>query len=210
MGAASGIAGESAWEKPPSTRRVRGCDGPTDRERAVMTDSDPDESFREDLDVREMQREVEAAEEQLERNTRALADVFIEFMERGDSVEVLVGHHRIAGQISGVGADSVTLAAGERRADIALSQLTSARVTAHKAGPGRAYEPATGETVVARLRELAGARAGTVAELFGPMLAAITGTVDAVSGSHLELTTPAGEHWVVPLSSIGVVVTASD
>jgi len=176
----------------------------------VTTDSDPDERYREDLDVREMQREVEAAEEQLERNTRALADVFIEFMERGDSLEVLVGQHRIAGQIIGVGADLVTLDAGERSVDISLSQLTSARVTAHKAGPGRTYEPSSAETVVSRLRELAGARAGTLAEVSGPTLAPVTGTVAAVSGGHVELTTPAGEHWVVPLSSIGVIVTAAD
>lgn len=176
----------------------------------MATDFDPDERYREDLDVREMQREVEAAEEQLERNTRALADVFIEFMERGDSVEVLVGQLRIAGQIRGVGADLVTLDAGERRADISMSQLTSARVTAHKAGPGRAYEPAGAETVVSRLRELAGARAGTVAELSGPTLTPVTGSVVAVSGGHVELTTPADEHWVVPLSSIGVIVTAYD
>lgn len=176
----------------------------------MATDFDPDERYREDLDVREMQREVEAAEEQLERNTRALADVFIEFMEQGDSVEVLVGQQRIAGQISAVGADLVTIDAGERRADISLTQLASARVTANKAGRGRAYEPPGSETVVSRLRELAGARAGTVAELSGPMLAAVTGSVDAVSGSHLELTTPAGEHWVIPLSSIAVIVTAND
>lgn len=174
----------------------------------MATDFDPDERYREDLDVREMQREVEAAEEQLERNTRALADVFIEYMERGDSVEVLVGQHRIAGQISGVGADLVTLDTGGRRADISLSELTGARVTAHKAGPGRAYEPAGAETVVSRLRELAGARAGTVAELSGPTLAPVEGTIVAVSGGHVELTTSAGEQWVVPLSSIGVVVTA--
>lgn len=176
----------------------------------MTTDSEPDERYREDLDVREMQREVEAAEEQLERNTRALADVFIEFMERGDSVEVLVGPHRVAGQVSGVGADLVTLDAGERSADISLSQLTSARVTAHKAGAGRAYEPAGAETVLSRLRELAGVRAGTVAELSGPTLAPVTGIVVAVSGGHVELTTPTGEHWVLPLSSIGVIVTAAD
>lgn len=176
----------------------------------MTTDSDPDERFREDLDVREMQREIEAAEEQLERNTRALADVFIEFMERGDSVEVLVGQLRIAGQILGVGADLVMLDAGERRADVSLSQLTSARVTAPKAGPGRAYEPSNAETLVSRLRELAGARAGTAAELSGPAFAPVTATVVAVSKGHVELTTPAGEHWVVPLSSIGVIITAND
>lgn len=173
-------------------------------------DFDPDERYREDLDVRELQREVEAAEEQLERNTRTLADVFIEFMERGDSVEFLVGHLRIAGQISGVGTDLVTLDAYERRANISLSQLTSVRVTAPKGGHGRAYEPTGAETIVSRLRELAGARAGTAAELSGPMLAPVTGTVVAVSGGHVELRTLAGEHWVVPLTSIGVIVTAND
>lgn len=173
----------------------------------MATDFDPDERYREDLDVREMQREVEAAEEQLERNTRALADVFIEFMERGDSVEVLVGRHRIAGQVSAVGAELVTLDAGERRADISLAQLTGARVTARRAGPGRAYEPAGAETVVSRLRELAGARAGTAAELFGPSLEKVTGTVVAVSGGHIELVATAGEHWALPLSAIAVIVT---
>lgn len=173
----------------------------------MTTDFDPDERIREDLDVREMQREVEAAEEQLERNTRALVDVFIEFMERGDSVELVVGQLRVAGQISGVGADLVTLDVGERRADISLSQLTSARVTGHRASPGRAYEPTDAETVVSRLRELAGARAGTVAELSGPSLETVKGTVVAVSSAHIELITPSGEHWVVALSSIGVIVT---
>lgn len=176
----------------------------------MATDFDPDERYREDLDVREMQREVEAAEEQLERNTRALADVFIEFMERGDSVEVLVGQQRIAGQISAVGADLVTIAAGERRADISMTQLTGARVTARKAGPGRAYEPAGAESVLSRLRDLAGARAGTVAELSGPRLAPVAGVVVAVTSGHVELTTSAGEHWVISLNSIGVVVTAND
>jgi hypothetical protein len=173
----------------------------------VTTDSDPDERFREDLDVREMQREVEAAEEQLERNTRPLADVFVELMERGDSVEVLVGQHRIAGQITAVGADLVTIDAGELCADISLSHLTGARVTARKAGPGRAYVPASAESVVARLRELAGARAGTVAELFGPSLERVTGTVVAVSGGHIEVVATAGDHWVLPLSAIAVIVT---
>lgn len=176
----------------------------------MAADFDPDERFREDLDARELQREVEAAEEQLERNTRALGDVFIELMERGDEVEVLVGHVRIAGHIRGVGADLVTLDAGRRRVDVSLSQLTSARVTAHKAGPGRAYEPAGAETMVSRLRELAGAQAGTVTELSGPTLAPVTGTLVGVSRGHVELTTVAGEHWVVPLTSIGVALTPGD
>lgn len=177
--------------------------------RTVTTDFDPDERIRDDLDAREMQREVEAAEEQLERNTRSLADVFIEFMERGDSVEVLVGRHRIVGQITAVGADLVTVDAGERCADVSLSQLTSARVTEQRAGPGRAYEPAGAATIVSRLRELSGALAGTIAELSGPMLTPVAGTVVAVSGAAVELTTPAGERWVVPLNSIGVVVTTN-
>lgn len=176
----------------------------------MTTDFDPDERFREDLDVREMQREIEAAEEQLERNTRSLADVFIEFMERGDDVEVVVGPHRFAGPILGVGGDLVTLEVGERRADVSLSQLTSVRVVAAKANTGRTYQSASTATVVARLRELAGARAGAMAELVGTDLEPVAGAVIAVSPAHVELVTARGEHWVVPIATIAVVVTKGD
>lgn len=176
----------------------------------MATNHDPDERYRDELDEREMQREVEAAEEQLERNTRTLADVFVEFMERGDRVEVAVGQYRCVGHVVGVGSDLVTLDADGRRADVALNLLTLSRVVAAKSGPGRAYEQSDTDTVVARLRELAGVRAGTTAELVGPDLGPVVATVVAVSGAHVELTTLAGELWVVPVSSIGVVVTVPD
>lgn len=191
------------------SRRGRLC-GPPGRRLAesVTTDFDPDDRYREDLDARDLQREIETAEEQLERNTRTLADVFIEFMERGDSVEAMVGQVRLSGEVVRVGADVVTLDLGGRYADIALSQLTGARVLTPKAGPGRAYEPSKSETVVARLRELAGARAGTTAELAGRELAPITGTVVAVSGAHVEVVTSQGEEWVIPIASIALVVVS--
>ncbi len=176
----------------------------------MTPDFDPDERYRTELELRDMRREVEAAEEQLERNTRPVGDVFVEFMERGDLVEMAVGSHRYAGYVVGVGADLVTLDVDGRRADVSLSQLTVARVVAARPGAGRAFGASGTESVLARLRELAGAQAGTIAELAGADFGLVVATVIAVSAAHVELTTSAGEHWVVPVSSIGAVVTSPE
>lgn len=150
---------------------------------------------------------MEEAEEQLERNTRSLADVFIEYMERGDVVEVMVGPHRWTGCVTRVGSELVTVEDG-RRVDIALARLTAARILEPSTGAGRAYELSAPMTLVARLRELCGASAGVPAEIAGADLAAIECLVTAVSEGHVEVSAIEGEQWVIPISAIGSVVTA--
>jgi len=52
--------------------------------------TDPDDEYRHHFNERELQREIEGAAEQLERNTRTLADVFVEHMERSDELEIRI------------------------------------------------------------------------------------------------------------------------
>ena len=156
---------------------------------------------------RELQRDIEEAEEQLERNTRALADVFIDYMESGDQVEVAVGPHRWLGLVVRVGAELIRFEASGRRVDIALDHLTAVRVVAPRSAAGCAYAPSEPLTLPARLRELCGASAGLVVEIAGAEMTPVVCTVAAVSTSHAELTTTDGEAWVVPIRAIGFVMT---
>ena len=179
----------------------------TPRRTDLSIDDDPDKRYRSDFEAREWQRDMEEAEEQLERNTRSLAEVFIEYMERGDLVEVMVGPNRWTGCVIHVGSELATIEADGRRVDIALARLTAARILEPRTGAGRAYERSAPMTLVARLRELCGASAGVQAVIAGADLAAIVCLVTAVSEGHVEVSTIDGERWVVPISVIGSVMT---
>ena len=169
---------------------------------------DPDAEYRARFGELEFQREVEEAAEQLERNTRTLADVFIEYMERGDEIEVEVGPNRWTGFVVEVGDDLVTIDFDEGRVDLALGAVSLARVSSATAAGGRVHRIAHCPSFIARLRDLTGANAGTIVEIGGVGLPTLTGQLRAVAESHVEMTTTSGERYVVSLGAIGFVSTS--
>lgn len=167
--------------------------------------TDPDAEYRARFDELELQRALEEAEEQLERNTRSLADVFIEYMERGDEVEVVVGSNRWTGFVADVGDDLVTVDLDEAWVDVALGAISMARVSSPRAGHGRAHKTARRESFVARLRDLAGANSGVAVEVGGAVLVSLVGELRAVAETHVEVMTTNGDLNVVSLGAIGFV-----
>lgn len=163
--------------------------------------TDPDDQYRSRFNERESQRETEEAAEQLDRNTRTLADVFVEHMERGDELEIRVGSLRWIGFIADVGPDVVTVDTIGATLDIVLRAVSLVRVSAAGAGAGRGRS-AQPLSFIAKLRELSGANAGVVIELGGDRLPTLRGELRAAADSHVELDTPGGELVVVPLPSI--------
>lgn len=163
--------------------------------------TDPDDQYRSRFNERELQREIEEAAEQLDRNTRTLADVFVEHMERGDELEVGVGSLRWTGFILDVGSDVITIDTIAATLDIALRAVSFVRASAVGAGTARARsrQPLS---FIAKLRQLSGADAGVVIGLGGERLPTLRGELRAATDSHVELETPDGELIVVSLASI--------
>jgi len=176
----------------------------TAREVDLSVHDDPDELYRIEFDAREFQREIEEAEEQLDRNTRTLADVFIEYMERGDLVEVSVGAHQWRGFVTGVSEDLVSIEADEQTVDVSLDHLRRSAVVIPRHGGGRDFAPPAVASLIARLRELTIASAAAVT-VGGPDVAETGCRVVAVSSSHVELSSSDGSVVVVPLRTVGFV-----
>lgn len=168
---------------------------------------DPDAEYRAHFSELEFQREVEEAAEQLERNTRSLAEVFIEYMERGDKIEVAVGPSRWTGFVLDVGDDVVTIDLDDGRVDLALGAVSFARVSFAAAGATHLHQADHRRSFIARLRDLAGANAGVTVEIGGVALQTITGQLRAVAESHAEMTTASGEPYVISLAAVGFVST---
>lgn len=175
------------------------------REVDLSVHDDPDELYRSEFDAREFQREIEEAEEQLDRNTRTLADVFIEYMEHGDLVEVNVGARQWQGVVAAVSDELVTIETEEHLVDVSLGHLDRAAVVAARHGPGRAYTPAPVASVIARLRELNAVAADAVADIGGQDADEARCRVVAVSTSHVELSTRDDELVLLPLRAVGFV-----
>lgn len=169
--------------------------------------TDPDAEYRARFGELEFQRAIEEAAEQLERNTRSLAEVFIEYMERGDSVEVAVGPHQWIGFVADVGDDVVTIEIEKDRVNVALGAVSFARVSSAAARAAQVHETGHRWSFIARLRDLAGANAGVTVEIGGGALRTITGQLRAVAESHVEMTTASGEPYVISLAAIGFVST---
>lgn len=170
--------------------------------------TDPDAEYRARFDEREFQREIEEAAEQLERNTRSLAEVFIEYMERGDVVEVAVGPTRWTGVVVDVGDDVVTMRVDEGRVDVALGSLSVAKVSPAVPRPVEVRQAGQCRSFIARLRDLSGANAGLTVDIGGAALPRMTGQLRAVAESHVEMHTTSGEICVVALAAIGFVSTS--
>ena len=168
---------------------------------------DPDAEYRARFGELEFQREVEEAAEQLERNTRTLADVFIEYMERGDEIEVVVGSSRWTGFVLDVGDDVVAIDIDGDRVDVALGAVSFARASSAAARVAQVHETGHCRSFIARLRDLAGANAGVTVEIGGGALTTIIGQLSAVAESHVEMTTTSGDVYVVSLAAIGFVST---
>lgn len=168
---------------------------------------DPDAEYRARSGELEFQRAIEEAAEQLERNTRSLAEVFIEYMERGDSVEVTVGPHQWTGLVADVGDDVVTIEVDEGRIDVALGAISLARVSAPAAADSGRHRTAHCPSFIARLRDLAGANAGVEVEIGGGALPTMSGKLCAVAGSHVEMMTASDDLVVISLAAIGFVST---
>jgi len=169
---------------------------------------DPDAEYRARFDEREFQREIEEAAEQLDRNTRSLTEVFIEYMERGDSVEFAVGPHQWIGFVDGVGDDVVTMEVEESRVDVAIGAISFARVSSPSAAGSRGHRTAHCASFIARLRDLAGANAGVAVEIGGGALPTMSGQLCAATESHVEIRTTSGDLYVVSLGAIGFVSTS--
>lgn len=164
---------------------------------------DPDDQYRSRFDERELQREIEGAAEQLERNTRTLADVLVEHMERSDELQIRIASGRWIGYIVDVGPDVVRVATDAATVDIALGAVSLVRVWAAGTGTGPAVRSGHGVSFIARLRALAGANAGVVVEIGGDRLPTLVGQLRAVAESHVELATSGDEVVVVPVAAIG-------
>lgn len=169
---------------------------------------DPDAEYRARFDELELQRALEEAEEQLERNTRSLADVFIEYMDRSDRLEISVGANRWTGFVVAVGDDVVTIALDQGRVDIPLSAVTLTKLLPATAGRARSHRAVHSSSFIARLRDLAGANAGLAVEIGGPALTTLAGELRAVAETHVELMTASGDLNVISLGAIGFVLTS--
>lgn len=152
------------------------------------------------------QEEIEEATERAERAARPLAEVALEYLNRGDSIRVTVGKRSWTGVVVHVGSGMMTLrTAAEVAIDVAYRGLTSIRVVKRARTGGRTRTSKHPGELVARLRELE--NSGEKVEVGGRALSpGIEGTVDVVARSHVEFRGQDGSEWIVPLTEIEVVI----
>ncbi len=154
---------------------------------------------------RELREGIEEASAHLARAKRALDDVALEFMHRGDTVRVTVGQRSWTGVIVHVGSKLLTLRAQSGTTiDIDLGKLTSLAVVNRSSAGGRSSGIPDPPSLIARLRELE--QTSAVVELGGAALEAIRVQVLAVAQTHAETRAVDGTEWVIPLASIAYVV----
>lgn len=163
------------------------------------------DKYRARFEEQELQRAAEEAAEQLERNTRSLREVFIEYMDRGAHVEVAVGPHRWAGYVVDVGEDFVIHEIEAGRLHVALGAITAIRLSSAVTAGDELQGGLQRSSLLSRLRDLAGASADTSVEVGGADLQPISGMLRAASGTHIEVEATNGDLWVVPVAAIGFI-----
>lgn len=156
-------------------------------------------------ELRAQQEELEEAAEHVERASRSLPEVALEFLYRGDIIRVTVGQRSWIGSVTHVGTGVMTLQTqAGAEIDIAYDGLSSIRVVERTASGGRSRTTKHPGELVARLREVE--NSGEAVELGGRALPPLEGRVGVVAGSHLEIRVRDGSEWVVPLTEVGYLI----
>lgn len=156
-------------------------------------------------ELRTQQEELEEAAEHVERASRSLPEVALEFLYRGDVIRVTVGQRSWIGSVTHVGTGVMTLQTqAGAEIDVAYDGLSSIRVVERTTSGGRSRTTKHPGELVARLREVE--NSGEAVELGGRDLPSLEGTVGVVAGSHLEFRARDGSEWVVPLTEVGYLI----
>lgn len=165
-----------------------------------------DDEHRRRADERAFLREVERAQEQLERNTRTIADVLVEAMESGYAVTILVGSASFTGRVTGVNNTLLRLVDRGGEVDLNLELLTELRSRRADAIGPTSVHPVP--TLLGRLRELAGAASGTTVHVGTAAGTEVHGEVEAAAADHVELRDQNGT--LVALRTAGVAWLRAD
>lgn len=174
--------------------------------------SDPDREANADLvrrmraEQRELQEFVEAETEKIERATRGLDELVLEYMYRGDTVRVAVGQQAWTGEVVHVGRSLMSLrTTGGAEVDIGIHSIGTIRVLSRSASGGRPVLTREPASLAARLRELQ--RTGEAVELGGAMVhLPLRGIVVAVAPEHVELEAADGSEWALALRVLDYVI----
>lgn len=154
-------------------------------------DDDADDRVRDALEARLIQEEIEAAAEQLYRNTRTLGELLLDWCDGGSQVQIEVGQLAWSGTVAGV-ADSdgkglLALRTDGARVEIDLAGITAAsRITELPLAQPMLDTWLPG-SIVARLRWCATQDPAPMVTIGGIGAEAVTGVVAAVSERHVEL-----------------------
>lgn len=156
-------------------------------------------------ELRAQQEELEEAAEHIERASRSLPEVALEFLYRGDVIRVAVGQRSWIGFLTHVGTGVMTLQTPTgAEIDLAYDGLSSIRVVERTTAGGRSRTSKHPGELVARLREVE--NSGEAVELGGRDLPSLEGMVEVVASSHLEFRARDGSEWVVPLTGVGYLI----
>lgn len=165
-----------------------------------------DDHHRRRADEREFLREVERAQEQLDRNTRTMADLLIEAMETGCEVTALVGSKSFTGQVTGANDTLLRMVDRGGAVDINVELVTELRSRRTDVSVPISAQPVP--TLLGRLRELAGSASGTTVHLGTAAGTEVHGEVEAAATDHVELRDRDGT--LVALRTAGVAWLRAD
>jgi len=159
------------------------------------------------VEARQLQEDAEAAVAELARATRSLRDAILDLARNGSELRLELAGTSFTGRVVHVGEDVVRLARSDRPlVDVAISAIGGAHAASSSVGQV-AVSTGYPATLVARCRELLQASAGV--EIGRRSLAPVVGDLKAATATHVELATPSGGVWLIPLAEVAWVERVS-
>ncbi len=169
---------------------------------------DPLESLRRELresvgdEFRRSSEEDEAAARKLLLSRRTLADVALELVSRGDTVQLNVGAERFVGVITYARGSLATLETSSGDVvHVNLAGPIAIRVTKRSTSGGRSPDELGPDSFEARLRELEHDEQMVVLAM--PIIGeAFPCRIEAVAADHALVLDRTGQEWFVPLHQV--------
>lgn len=154
-------------------------------------DDDADDRVRDALEARLIQEEVEAAAEQLHRNTRSLGELLLDWADAGHQVRIEIGGRHWDGSVCGVaendGAGVVVLRTEDERVEIDLAAVTTASRVAGSPTSQSLRDAWIPGSLIARLRWCLTQDPPPMVTIGHAHFDPVSGLVVAVSNRHVEL-----------------------
>lgn len=167
---------------------------------------DSDDEFRRRFDEREMLREAEDAAEQLERNTRTLADVVAAAIVDGDSVALEVGSVTVSGLPIAVTDTLVHVESGAVIQAVNLAAATSVSVVHSDELPATSEAPSAELSLKGLLRGWMTAEDAKAVRLLTTSGKELEGRLVGVAEDHLELEASDGSLHACRLDNVAYLV----